>query len=55
MTGTRQSSKITIAVGCVFQPSFLSFFPKDSPGASFSTTRQEMPFGPAPPVRTIVT
>jgi len=45
-TGTRQSSKITIAVGCVFQPSFFSRLRKTGRRASFSTTRQEMPFGP---------
>ena len=35
----------------VFQPSFFSFLPKDRPGVPFSTTRQEMPCGPSPPVR----
>jgi hypothetical protein len=33
------------AVGCAFQPSFFSCAPKERPGVSFSTTRQEMPFG----------
>lgn len=32
---------------------FFSFLPKLSPGAPFSTTRQEMPLGPFPPVRHI--
>ena len=54
-TGTRQFSKITIAVGWLFQPSFCSFLPKDRPGVPFSTTRQEMPLGPGPPVRSITT
>ena len=53
--GTRQFSNITIAVGCDFQPSFFSCAPNDSPGVPFSTTMQEMPFGPAPPVRTMQT
>ena len=52
-TGTRQSSKITIAVGCEFQPSFFSGLPNDNPAAPFSTTRHEMPPGPSPPVRTM--
>jgi hypothetical protein len=42
-TGTRTSSKITCAVGLAFQPSFFSGAPKETPGVSFSTTRQEMP------------
>src|SRR5882757_9789100 len=59
-TGTRQSSKITIAVGWVFQPSFRSFLPNDRPGVPFSMTMQEMPpalvlLGPGSPVRTIAT
>ena len=54
-TGTRQFSKFTIAVGCDFQPSFFSCAPNDRPGVPFSTTMQEMPFGPAPPVRTMQT
>ena len=53
--GTRQFSNITIAVGCDFQPSFFSGAPNDSPGVPFSTTMQEMPFGPASPVRTMQT
>ncbi len=54
-TGTRQSSKFTIAVGCDFQPSFFSGAPNVSPGVPFSTTMQEMPFGPGPLVRTMQT
>ena len=54
-TGTRQFSNITIAVGCDFQPSFFSCAPKESPGVPFSTTMQEMPFGPPSPVRTMQT
>ena len=50
-TGTRQFSKITIAVGWVFQPSFFSCLPNDRPGVPFSTTRQEMPPAPSSPVR----
>ncbi len=53
VTGTRQFSNITIAVGCDFQPSFFSRAPNDRPGAPFSTTMQEMPLGPAAPVRTM--
>ena len=51
--GTRQPSNITMAVGCDFQPSFFSCAPKESPGVPFSTTKQEMPRGPASPVRAI--
>ena len=54
-TGTRHSSKITARVGWAFQPILRSFGPKDRPGASDGTTRVEIPFGPASPVRTIVT
>ena len=54
-TGTRAPSKITMAVGWLFQPSFLSCLPKDMPGVSRGTTRLEMPFGPAPPVRHMTT
>ena len=54
-TGTRQSSKMTAAVGCECQPSFSSCLPNERPVAPFSTTRQEMPFGPLSPVRTIAT
>ncbi len=54
-TGTRQFSNMTMAVGCVFQPSFFSGAPNDSPGAPFSTTMQEMPREPAAPVRAITT
>ena len=46
-TGTRQFSNITMAVGCDFQPSFFSCAPNDRPGVPFSTTKQEMPRGPA--------
>jgi hypothetical protein len=53
--GTRQSAKLTIAVGWVCQPSFFSGLPKERPGLPASTTRQEMPLGPGSPVRTIVT
>ena len=53
--GTRQFSKITMAVGCVFQPSFFSGAPNDRPGVPFSTTMHEMPRGPRSPVRTITT
>lgn len=34
---------------------FLSFLPKLSPGVPFSSTRQEMPLGPGPPVRHMTT
>ena len=49
------SSKFTMAVGCDFQPSFFSGAPNDRPGVPFSTTMQEMPFGPRSPVRTMQT
>jgi hypothetical protein len=51
VAGTRQFSNTTMAVGCDFQPSFFSGAPKLSPGVSFSTTKQEIPFGPPSPVR----
>ena len=54
-TGTRQFSKLTMAVGWLFQPSFFSGAPKERPGVPFSTTMQEMPRGPASPVRAITT
>ena len=54
-TGTRQFSKFTMAVGWLFQPSFFSGAPNDRPGVPFSTTMQEMPRGPASPVRAITT
>ena len=54
-TGTRQSSKITCAVGLAFQPSFFSGAPNDRPGVPFSTTRQLMPFAPLSAVRTMQT
>lgn len=53
--GTRQSSKITAAVGWLCQPSFLSCAPNESPGVSLSTTMHDMPRGPASPVRTMHT
>ena len=53
--GTRQSSKLTIAVGCDFQPIFFSFAPNDRPGVPSSTTMADTPFGPGPPVRTMTT
>lgn len=34
---------------------FFSFLPKLSPGVPFSSTRQEMPLGPGPPVRHMTT
>ena len=46
--GTRQSSKITIAVGCECQPSFFSCLPKLRPGVPRSTRRQLMPPGAGP-------
>ncbi len=51
--GTLQSSKVTMAVGWLFQPSLRSFLPKLSPGVPFSTSTQDTPFGPSPPVRHI--
>ena len=42
-------------VGCECQPSLRSFAPNDTPGMSFSMTRQLIPFGPSAPVRTMVT
>ena len=54
-TGTRQSSKLTCAVGWECQPSFFSWAPKLRPGVPFSTTMQEMPAGPSSPVRTMHT
>ena len=54
-TGTRASSKITCAVGWLFQPSFFSWAPKPSPGVSFGTTRVEIPPAPSPPVRHMTT
>ena len=54
-TGTRAPSKITMAVGWLFQPSFCSCLPKESPGVSLGTTRVEMPLAPAPPVRHMTT
>src|SRR3546814_12491943 len=53
--GTRQSSKVTCAVGEAFQPSFFSGAPNDRPGVSFSTTRQLMPFDFSSLVRTMQT
>ncbi len=53
--GTRASSKITMAVGWLFQPSFFSCAPKESPGVSLGTTRVEIPFGPAFPLRHMTT
>jgi hypothetical protein len=50
-TGTVASSRITMAVGWLCQPSFFSGLPKLSPGVSLGTTRAEMPSGPSPPVR----
>ena len=54
-TGTRQSSKITIAVGWLFQPSFFSFLPNVRPGVSFSTTRSKCRWARRSPVRTMQT
>ena len=55
-TGTRAVLEDHLArVGWAFQPIFLSFAPKESPGASFSTTSVEMPAAPSSPVRTMVT
>ena len=54
-TGTRAFSKMTMAVGWLFQPSFFSFLPKDRPSVSLGTTRVEMPLGPSPPVRHMTT
>ena len=53
--GTRQSSKMTIAVGWLCQPSFFSWTPKVRPGVSRSTAMHEMPSAPGPPVRTMQT
>ena len=53
-TGTRQSAKVTVLVGWLFQPSLRSGAPKDRPGVDFSTTTQEMPRGASSPVRSIV-
>ena len=39
-TGTLQFSKITDAVGWLFQPSLFSCLPNDSPGVPFSTTKR---------------
>jgi hypothetical protein len=44
---------MTWAVGEAFQPSFFSGAPKLKPSAPFSISTQDMPFGPASPVRTI--
>jgi hypothetical protein len=54
-TGTRQSSNSTMAVGCDFHPSFFSCAPNERPDVPFSTTMQEMPRGPSPPVRAMTT
>ncbi len=54
-TGTRQSSKLTMAVGWEFQPILRSWAPKPRPGVPFSTTRVEIPPGPPSPVRTMTT
>ena len=54
-TGTRQFSKITAAVGWLFQPSFCSCLPNDRPGVPLSTTSVETPPAPGPPVRSITT
>ena len=53
--GTRQSSKLTIAVGWAFQPIFRSWAPNVRPGVSFSTTKVETPLAPASPERAITT
>lgn len=50
-TETRTLSSITARVGWACQPIFFSLAPKVSPGASFSTTNAEIPFGPSSPVR----
>lgn len=52
--GTRTPSKFTIAVGWQLHPIFLSGFPKDRPGLPEGTIKQEMPFGPAAPVRHMI-
>ena len=44
-----------MAVGWLFQPIFFSWAPKLRPGASFSTTKVEMPLGPSAPVRAMTT
>ncbi|MNE36905.1 hypothetical protein D3C80_1307390 [compost metagenome] len=54
-TGTRQSSKLTTAVGWAFQPIFFSLAPNDRPGVPASTTMVETPLAPSPPVRTMTT
>ncbi len=54
-TGTRHSSNSTAEVGWLFQPSLRSCLPKLRPGVPFSTTMQEIPDGPLPPVRTMAT
>ena len=46
-TGTRQSSNITMAVGCECQPIFFSGAAEARPGVPFSTRKHEMPRGPA--------
>jgi hypothetical protein len=51
--GTRQSSNVTMAVGCECQPSFFSLAPKESPAVPFSTKKHEIPLGPPSPVRAI--
>ena len=54
--GTRQASKLTVAVGWLVQPIFFSLAPKLRPGAPFSTTMALIPLGPgSPPVRTMQT
>ncbi|OWK21674.1 hypothetical protein AJ88_18505 [Mesorhizobium amorphae CCBAU 01583] len=53
--GTLQSSKMTWRVDCMCQPILCSLAPKERPGASFGTTKVEMPFGPSAPVRAMTT
>ena len=50
-TGTRQSSKYSVAVSDAHQPIFLSGV-RVKPGVSRSISSSEMPPMPGPPVRT---
>ena len=54
-SGTRQSSKLTCAVGWAFQPIFFSWAPNERPGVPVSTTKAETPLAPGPPVRAMTT
>ena len=52
-TGTLQFSKITAAVGWLFQPSFFSCLPNDRPGVPVLDDQRRDAARPRPPVRSM--